>query len=73
MPKQRKTARELADMIVAEIGIGGVQIAVFKSSVYGWDASIITAPAQAENARARSMLGPILIKLRTKYDLSESY
>jgi hypothetical protein len=71
MPKQRKTARELADMIVAEIGVSGVQIAVFKSSV--WDASIITTPAQAENARARSMLGPILIKLRTKYDLSESY
>ena len=67
MPKQKKTARELADMIAAEIGVGGVQIAVFKSPVYSWDANIITAPAQAVNVH--SMLGPILIKLRTKYDL----
>ena len=66
MPKQKKTVRELADIIAAEVGVGGEQIAVFKSPTYGWDANIITAPAQAAN---RSMLGPILIKLRTKYDL----
>ena len=67
MPKQKKTARELADIIAAEVGVGGEQIAVFKSPTYGWDADIITAPAQAVNPR--SMLGPILIRLRTKYDL----
>jgi hypothetical protein len=67
MLKQRKTGRELADMIVAEIGVGGVQITVSKSPIYGWDAKIITAPAQAVNVHC--MLGPILIKLRTKYDL----
>jgi len=67
MPKQKKTVRELADIVAAEVGVGGEQIAVFKSLTYGWDANIITTPAQTVNAR--SMLGPVLIKLRTKYDL----
>jgi len=50
MAKQRKTARELADIIAARLCVGGIQIAVHKSPVYGWDANIITVPSQAVNA-----------------------
>jgi hypothetical protein len=67
--KEKKTKRELADMIAARIGVGGVQIAVHESPIYGWDANIITAPSQAINAHAMVQL--IVAELREKYDLKE--
>ena len=67
MAKQRKTARELADIIAARLCVGGIQIAVHKSPVYGWDANIITVPSQAVNAHV--MVQQIVAELREQYDL----
>jgi hypothetical protein len=67
--KEKKTARELADMLAARIGVDGIQIAVHKSPMYGWDANIITVPSQAINAHA--MLQQIVAELRERYDLKE--
>jgi hypothetical protein len=69
MAKEKKTARELADMIAGRVGVGGVQIAVHKSPIYGWDANIIVVPAQAINAHA--MVQQIVAELRELYDLKE--
>jgi hypothetical protein len=67
MAKEKKTARELADMIAARIGVGGVQIAVHKRRTYGWDAHIVTVPSQA--VAANQMVQQIAEELRTLYDL----
>jgi hypothetical protein len=59
----------LADIIAARVGVGGVQIAVFRSPVYGWDANIITAPALAVNAHV--VVQQVVAELRELYDLKE--
>jgi hypothetical protein len=56
-------------MLAARIGVDGIQIAVHKSPMYGWDANIITVPSQAINAHA--MLQQIVAELRERYDLKE--
>jgi hypothetical protein len=67
MDKEKKTARELADMIAARVGVGGVQIAVHKSPIYGWDANIVVVPSQA--IAANQMVQQIAAELRALYDL----
>jgi hypothetical protein len=67
MAKEKKTAQELADMIAARIGVGGIQIAVHKSPIYGWDANIVTVPSQA--VAANQMVQQIAEELRALYDL----
>jgi hypothetical protein len=69
MTKERKTARELSDLIAARVGVGGTQIAVHKSPIHGWDANIIAVPAQAVNAHV--MVPQIVAELRELYDLKE--
>jgi dihydroorotate dehydrogenase len=56
-------------MLAARIGVGGIQIAVHKSPMYGWGANTITVPSQAINAHA--MLQQIVAELRERYDLKE--
>jgi hypothetical protein len=45
MAKGTKTARELEDMIMDQVGIGGVFVAVRKEGIAGWNADVVTAPA----------------------------
>ena len=70
MQKEGKTARELEDMIAARIGVGGVQVAVFKSPQLGWDANVLVFPQQAQNAKA--LCDKVTRELRGKYDLKEA-
>jgi hypothetical protein len=44
MPKEKKTAQELADMIKAEINVGGTFIKVHADKVYGWHPTVVAAP-----------------------------
>ena len=43
MAKGTKTARELEDMIMDRVGIGGVFVAVRKEAIIGWNADVVTA------------------------------
>jgi len=65
--KERRTAQELADMIAARIGIGGVFVAVHKDPAYGWHPTVMTAPAAAHQCQV--LAEEIASELRTKYDL----
>jgi hypothetical protein len=67
--KERKTARELEDMIAARLGIGGTFIKVHADPVYGWHATVMTAPAQA--VRAQQTVEEIGKELRALYDLKK--
>jgi hypothetical protein len=64
---ERKTKRELADLIASRVGVGGTAVTVFFSPQHGWDATLITAPPQA--FRAAKMVKEIAAELRAKYDL----
>jgi hypothetical protein len=69
MAKQGKTARELADLIAQQIGIGGVMVAVNPDPIYGWHPTVITAPAQAINAQI--LAEKAAQELRALYDLAD--
>jgi hypothetical protein len=69
MQKEKKTARELADMIQAEINVGGIFIKVHPDKVYGWHPTVAAGP---QNAYALQIEAErIAAQLRTKYDLKE--
>jgi hypothetical protein len=67
--KELKTARELADLIMARIGVGGVFVAVHKDPVFGWHPTVVAAPATAY--RCQLAAEEIAKELRTMYDLKE--
>lgn len=69
MPKQRKTAKELADLIAERIGVGGVFVMVHKDPVYGWHPTVATAPSAAY--KCQIMAERIADELRLMYELSE--
>jgi hypothetical protein len=66
-PKEKRTARELADMIATKIGVGGVFVTVHKDPAYGWHPTVMTAPAAA--VRCQALAEEIAADLRAKYDL----
>ncbi len=65
--REQRTAQELADMIAARIGVGGVFVAVHKDPSYGWHPTVVAAPAAAY--RCQLLAEEIAAELRTKYDL----
>jgi hypothetical protein len=65
--KEQRTAQELADMIAARIGVGGVFVVVHKDPVYGWHPTVMTAPTAAHKCQV--LAEEIAAELRTKYDL----
>jgi hypothetical protein len=69
MPKTRKTARELADLIATQIGVGGVAIGVRKDHAFGWQPMIEYAPGNQLGFQRRA--DEIADRLRQEYDLKE--
>jgi hypothetical protein len=67
--KEKKTARELHDMLAQRFGLDGFHISVFKCPDYGWGAKVIMAPVQAIAADHR--LQKIATELRFLYELKE--
>lgn len=67
LAKDKKTARELENIIGQRIGVGGVMVSVYPDPAFGWSATIITAPSAASAAQA--MLEQIVQELRTEFDL----
>jgi hypothetical protein len=65
MQKEEKTSQELADMIEAEINVGGTFIKVHPDNVYGCHRTVVAAP---QNAHAlQKAAETIAHRLRAKY------
>jgi hypothetical protein len=69
MAKPKKSKRELADMIAERLGVGGVQVAVYKCPIYGWDANVITAPTQV--VQANGLAKQAAAELREQFELAD--
>jgi hypothetical protein len=69
MPKTRKTAQELADLIAAQIGVGGLLVGVRKDHAYGWQPMIEYAPGNQLGFQRRA--DEIADLLRQEYELRE--
>jgi hypothetical protein len=69
MAKEKKSARELADMIAARMIIGPGLVSVYKDASYGWTISVFTGPSQLFGDQA--MAEQIAAELRERYDLTE--
>jgi hypothetical protein len=69
MSKTRKSARELAELIRMQIGVGELAIGVRKDHAFGWQPMIEYAPGNALGFQRRA--DEIAEKLRQQYDLAE--
>jgi hypothetical protein len=69
MPKTRKTASELAEIIRARIGSEELAIGVRKDHAYGWQPMIEYAPGNQLGFQRRA--DEIAEKLRQEYELAE--
>jgi hypothetical protein len=67
MEKEEKTAQELADMILAEINVGGTHIKVHADPIYGWHPTVVAVPEKAHALQKEAE--NIAVRLRTKYKL----
>ena len=69
MIKERITARSLAKMITAEIGVFGLEIAVRKDHAYGWQPNVVAAPGDMIGYQRRAE--GIAHRLRMQFDLCD--
>lgn len=69
MPKTLKTAEELADMISAQLGVGGLAIGVRKDHAYGWQPRVEHSPGNQLGFQRRA--DEIADRLRQYYELAE--
>jgi hypothetical protein len=49
MKKEKRTARELADLIMAHINVGGVHVTAHADPVYGWHRTVVASLSQVIN------------------------
>ena len=69
MARERRTAQELADMIVEKIGVHDVYIRVRKDHAYGWEPTVEKSPGDKIFFQRRAE--EIASHLRMQYDLRE--
>ena len=69
MRKTRKTAKELAELIAARIGVAELAIGVRKDHAFGWQPMIEYAPGNQLGFQRRA--DEIAEKLREQYELQE--
>jgi hypothetical protein len=67
--REKKSARELANMVASGIGVGGVAVVVHKDPAYGWHPTVMTAPAQAIGAQLRAE--QVAKELRERFVLAD--
>jgi hypothetical protein len=66
---QKEKRPELADMISAEINVGGTFIKVHPDKVYGWHPTVMAPP---QNAHAlQKAAETVAARLRAKYELEK--
>ena len=69
MTKELKTAEQLADMIVAALGVSEVYITVRKDHAYGWQPTVVSSPGDSIGYQRR--VEEIAHRLRVEFDLRE--
>jgi hypothetical protein len=69
MVRERKSAQELADLITAKIGVGGLFIRVRKDHAYGWEPQVEDSPGDKIYFQRRAE--EIANRLRRDYELRE--
>jgi hypothetical protein len=67
--KELRTAEQLADMIVAALGIREVYISVRKDHAFGWQPTVVSSPGDSIGYQRR--VEEIAKRLRVEFDLRE--
>ena len=69
MAKELRTAEQLADMIVAALGISEIYIKVREDHAYGWQPTVVSSPGDSIGYQRR--VEEIAHRLRVEFDLRE--
>jgi hypothetical protein len=69
MAKDKKSARELADMIAARMQVEAGLVSVHKDPAYGWAVNVFSGPARVVGDQ--HLAEQIAAELREQYDLTE--
>ena len=69
MAKELRTSEQLADMIVAALGVPGVYVTVRKDHAYGWQPTVVLSPGDSIGYQRR--VEEIARRLRVEFDLRE--
>jgi hypothetical protein len=69
MAKERRSAEQLADMIVSVMGLSEVYVSVRKDHAYGWQPTVVSSPGDSIGFQRR--VDEIANKLRFQFDLRE--
>jgi hypothetical protein len=67
--KEKRTAQELARMVIERLSIEGVSVTVLKDVAYGWNGWAMTAPGSEPDIHVKMQLA--VEELRKRYDLQE--
>ena len=67
MAKELRTAEQLADMIVAALGISEIYITVRKDHAYGWQPTVVSSPGDSIGYQRR--VEQIANRLRVEFDV----
>jgi len=67
VPTEKRSAWELADIVVRHLGIEGLSVKVLADVVYGWNAFAMTAPDNEPDIHAKMQWA--VEQLRTQYEL----
>ncbi|HMF22363.1 MAG TPA: hypothetical protein VKG24_09585 [Pseudolabrys sp.] len=70
MAKEKKSARELANMIAARMQVGAQLVSVHRDPAYGWAVNVFTGPAK-QVFGDQVLAEQIAAELREKYDFDE--
>jgi hypothetical protein len=69
MPKPKKSARQLQELIAERLGIGPLFVRVHPDPNYGWHAMVVTAPG--EEVCSQQSVDEAAAELRARFDLKE--
>ena len=69
MAEELRTAEQLADMIVAALGIREICITVRKDHAYGWQPTVVSSPGDSIGYQRR--IEEIANRLRVEFDVQE--
>ncbi len=69
MVKERRSAEQLADMIVDMMGVSEVYVSVRKDHAYGWQPTVVSSPGNSIGFQRR--VDEIANRLRPQFDLRE--
>jgi hypothetical protein len=69
MAKERRSAEQLADMIVFTMGVSEVYVSVRKDHAYGWQPTVVSSPGDSIGFQRR--VDEIANRLRFQLDLRE--